>query len=150
MGIERYVLYLLAEDAYEALPLVWGGYEEAPTSRTVAHGHFAEVCVNGTPATMDVQDEDGLLAIVPMRYGGEVVAIIAVEQLLPHKEEWASIDSELFDVVSSLGATALVASGLCVEQRSPRSVLKSLLEPAGDKEALSVQADEGLVQGGER
>lgn len=131
VGVEQFVLYVASEEGQRMVPAAWHGYGACrPQPTTMADPVLADVCMTGMPSVNDLpRSSDGSpLAVVPLVYGGEVVAVITIERLLAHKQEWASVDHEMFKILSGLGATVLVAAGLMATGASPRSALKRLLE----------------------
>jgi hypothetical protein len=55
------------------------------------------------------------------------VGVIAIHKLLPHKRSWASVDRELFKLLSTQGAVALIAANLYAKEAGARAALHDVL-----------------------
>ena len=131
VGVERFVLYIVGDDDRELLPVAWQGYPNSPPEpKTIADTELASATATGIPVVVDppVVQGNRPLAVVPLTYASQLAAVIVIEQLLSHKQEWASVDHEMFKVLSTLGATVLVAAGLSAAVASPRKGLMTLLD----------------------
>ena len=91
-GIDRGRWAALPLDAPGVIGLV------ASTGETYT-GHNTKVHVAGR--------EEPLVACIPLKLDGEVIAVIALFSLLAQKERLEAIDYELFDLLGSHGASAL-------------------------------------------
>lgn len=52
------------------------------------------------------------LAVIPLLIGERVLGAITLVRLFPHKTSWAQVDQQLFQLLASHGASALVAAYL--------------------------------------
>jgi hypothetical protein len=77
-------------------------------------------------------------------FDSEVVGIIVISKLLPHKRNWVRVDEELFKLLSAHGATALIAANLYAKEVSPRAALKDVLSHLeGERLKQLVEAETG-------
>ena len=139
VGGERFALYLISADEGQALPLDSRGYEPGELGpMALADGPMADVVLTGTERVQDDpanRIEDVPLALVPLTVNGQTIAIIVLENLLPHKHAWASVDAELFRLLGTLGATALIAANLYSDAHTPGSALSTLKTKLDSKDA---------------
>lgn len=130
VGGERFALYLVSPEGGEAYPLDARGYAPGELQTIVlSDGPMVDVCMTGTERVQDdpANRIPGVpLAIVPLTVNGQTVAFIVLEELLPHKRAWASVDAELFRLLGTLGATALIAANLYTDAHTPGSALSTL------------------------
>lgn len=52
------------------------------------------------------------LAVIPLLIGDRILGAILVVKLFPHKSSWAQVDQQLFQLLTTHGASALVAAYL--------------------------------------
>lgn len=130
VGGERFALYLVSKDGGQAVPIDSRGFRpEELRSLSLREGPIGDVCLTGTERVQENPSNrlEGVpLAIVPLTVGGQTVAVIVLEELLPHKRSWASVDEELFRLLGTLGATALIAANLYSDAHTPGSALATL------------------------
>ncbi len=94
----------IAASEYESLS------EADALGRLIASG---ETKLYGQPASSDGLPP--LVACVPMKIDDEIVGGIVIFALLPHKQELADLDYELFDLLGSHAGTALYCTALHAE-----------------------------------
>lgn len=115
VGVGRHVMYFVDEVSSTAEPIAWSGHgDEVPCAVDPREGALAQAFESGTACIHDEGAGEPLeapLAVVPLVAGSQVVAIIVVEAFLPHKTRWASVDAEMLRVLSTVGATVLLACG---------------------------------------
>lgn len=136
VGAERFVVYVLSGDGKEAIPVGFEGIDEDQLSNVVVgEGSIGIVCASGISS---VRQGDPLgqgtleepLAILPMLVDGQTVGVIAILALLEQKHAWVQVDQELFHLLGSHAAAALLSAHLY--QKEP-DLLKAL---AGLSESL--------------
>jgi len=59
------------------------------------------------------------LAWLPLKINGRVTGVIAIRQLLPHKEGLEPVDFELFDLLANQAATSLLCTSLLAQAQVP-------------------------------
>jgi hypothetical protein len=79
-------------------------------------------------------------AIVPLTVADEVLAVIVVLELLPHKQRWETVDRELFKLLSRRAPVSLLAAAGRLPEQSPRGALAALegvlqSEPTAERSA---------------
>ena len=132
VGAQSFVVYIVSPDGKRGLPVGSRGQGDvaALPSVSVEEGIIGDVCLTGVPRVTDPQQprRDGEpLAILPLVFDTEVVGIIAISKLLPHKRSWARVDEELFKLLSAHGATALIAANMYAIEGGPRAALRDVI-----------------------
>jgi len=117
VGAEIYAIYLMDGDGTAAKPLACDGVELSALSPVVkGEGVVGEVMMTGIPKVSERWDEGGTLeaplAAVPIMVRDQAVGVIAVATVFEQKERWAAVDHELFKLLGSHAATALIAANL--------------------------------------
>ena len=140
VGAQSFVVYVVSEDGKRASPIGSRGRDKKTLQTLSAEeGSIGDVCLTGVArmfAPDDARDPDDPIALLPLVFDQEVVGIIAVDSLLPHKRSWARVDEELFKLLSAHGATALIAANLYEKQTGPRGALRDVFEHADDREQV--------------
>jgi hypothetical protein len=148
VGARVFVIYLVDEDGRRARPIDSRGVAPRPEPITLEDGMLANVCLTGLLRVR----EGGLadagaaphepLAAIPLVFDDEVVGVIAISQLLPHKRTWARVDHELFKLLSVHGAAALIAANLYENEAGPRLALRGVHEHLESKSDEASQVEE--------
>ncbi|HYJ07550.1 MAG TPA: GAF domain-containing protein [Polyangiaceae bacterium] len=133
VGAQSFVVYVVSPDGKRVSPIGSRGYgkDEHPPVLSAEEGPIGDVCLTGVArmfAPDDPREPGDPIALLPLSFDGEVIGIIAVDSLLPHKRSWARVDEELFKLLSVHGATALIAANLYEEQSSARASLSDVAE----------------------
>jgi hypothetical protein len=68
------------------------------------------------------------LAVIPLLIGDRILGAILVVKLFPHKSEWAQVDQQLFQLLTTHGASALVAAYLYQQHSDVPGALAELGE----------------------
>ncbi len=81
-------------------------------------GLIGRVAVEGRPYIAErrgyeeLQQDDDLIACIPLKLGDRVTGAVAIFSLLPQKPGLGSLDYELFDLLATHAAMALYCSGI--------------------------------------
>ncbi len=132
VGAEQFVIYLTNEENV-ARPVASDGFDPS-TLRAVRPGEGAvgEVLMTGVPKVMDRVSTGGTLeaplAAIPLMVRDKPVGAIAIVSLFRQKAVWAAVDRELFNLLGSHAATALIAANLYVDEDGPLSALRGVDE----------------------
>lgn len=129
IGAQRFVVYLANPDATRGIPVGSRGYDVTQLSSVaLEEGALGQVFLTGVPRVQDLPDtqSDAPIAVLPLGFDGQVIGVIAIYGLLPHKRAWAGVDRELFKLLSSQAAGALVAANLYAREPSPRAALRDV------------------------
>jgi len=129
VGAEIFAIYLLHDD--EGVPLASDGVTLADVPIvTPGEGAIGEVLMTGLPAIADAPQPGGSLdapvAAIPLLVRDEVVGAIAVATVFEQKSHWAAVDEELFKLLGSHAATALLSANLYSREQSPTEALDGL------------------------
>ncbi|HEX7481230.1 MAG TPA: GAF domain-containing protein [Polyangiales bacterium] len=130
VGAQEFVIYALSEDGRRALPIAFRrtGKKE-PLAVSAEDGPIADACLTGVARIADPMTpvrKGEPLAVVPLVFDVEVVGVISIHTLLPHKSAWEPVDHELFKLLSAHGATALIAANLFEREGNVRAALRDL------------------------
>ena len=134
VGAERFVMYLLERDGKTARPIAFEGIPAAELAEvTVGEGAIGKVCASGVSQVKQGEPlGDGTLAeplaVLPMQVDSQTVGAIAIVSLLEQKSAWAQVDQELFHLLGSHAATALLAANLYSKQPDVLAALEGLFE----------------------
>ncbi|HKP59175.1 MAG TPA: GAF domain-containing protein [Polyangiales bacterium] len=133
VGAQSFVVYVVSADGKKVLPIGSRGKDKTKILPVLSaeEGPIGDVCLTGVPRTFspdDPRDPGDPIALLPLIFDSEVVGVIAVDSLLPHKRSWARVDEELFKLLSAHGATALIAANLYEKQAGPRAALHDVFE----------------------
>jgi hypothetical protein len=118
VGAECFVIYIISDSGQRALPVGSEGIAEAELSPIrVGEGAIGGVCATGHS---NVKQGDPLgvgtladpLAVIPMLVDGHTAGVIAIVRLLEQKQAWVQVDQELFHLLGSHAASALLAAHL--------------------------------------
>lgn len=134
VGAERFCIYVLNDDGTLAVPVGSEGILESELSPVVVgQGAVGSVCATGVSS---VRQGDPLgagtveqpLAVLPMQVDGQTVGVISIVALLEQKHAWVQVDQELFHLLGSHAAAALLAARLYQRQPDLLSALAGLGE----------------------
>jgi hypothetical protein len=154
VGAQAFVVYVVSQDGKRINPVGSRGKDPSKlVPLSAEEGPIGDVCLTGVPrvfAPDDVREPGDWIALLPLIFDQEVVGVIAVESLLPHKRSWARVDDELFKLLSAHGATALIAANLFVKSAGPRAALSDLSEHMEDRNSLRHSAAVDAKAGADR
>jgi hypothetical protein len=109
------------EGELERLSLVAGQglAEDMPSAVPFGAGVIGRAAAGGStlvvgPGEAALPHETGITACVPLKVGGRVTGAIAIFRLLGHKAGLEELDYELFELLGTHAATALVSSRLAL------------------------------------
>ncbi|MBN2341126.1 MAG: GAF domain-containing protein [Deltaproteobacteria bacterium] len=68
-------------------------------------------------------DKDTPVACIPLLFGGDVVGVIVVYELLEQKDKFVNVDYELFRLLAEHAASAIIGSGLYARTDSVAAAL---------------------------
>ncbi len=143
VGAQSFVIYLLSPDGKLARAVGSRGMNGRELGEvSTEDGPIADVCLTGVarvsdPATHSASEP---LAIMPLSFEDEVIGVICIEKLLPHKRRWESVDHELFKLLCAHGATALIAANLFEREGNVRAALRDVHENLDEGEREPVRA----------
>jgi hypothetical protein len=147
VGAQSFVVYIVTPDGKRAIPVGSRGQGHVNTLPTmsVEDGAIGDVCLTGVARIADpMQPRSGgePIAILPLTFDSEVVGIIVISKLLPHKRGWVRVDEELFKLLSAHGATALIAANLYAKELGPRAALHDVVaQIEGERQRQLVEAE---------
>ncbi len=130
VGARSFAVYLIDGGGEDLGPILAEGCDLAKLPKiALGEGPVGKAFLTGE---IRVEHEPGRarrtiqspLACVPMRIGGSVVGVIVVFQLLEQKEKWQPVDHELFKLLGSNAATALVGARLYSQAKGHRVTLE--------------------------
>jgi GAF domain-containing protein len=132
VGAERFCVYVLSDDGTHAVPVGSEGlleHELVPVR--VGEGAVGTVCATGTSIVRqgDPLGEGSVqepLAVLPMQVDGHTVGVISIVALLEQKHAWVQVDQELFHLLGSHAASALLAAHLYQKEPDLLSALAGL------------------------
>jgi GAF domain len=134
VGAEAFVVYIVDPDGKHAQAV---GSEGVPEDQLgpvqLGAGKVGEALATGI-ASMHTQKPlgrmtlDDPLAVIPLQADGRCVGAIAILSLLAQKTAWANVDQELFHLLGTHAATALIAASLYSRTSGPASSLGGLRE----------------------
>ncbi len=131
VGAEKFVIYLLDAEAQVARPVAFDGYEPGALE-PVRHGEGAigEVFMTGVARVHDAVGPNGSLenpiAVIPLMVRDKAVGAIAIVSLFTQKAVWAAVDRELFHLLGTHAATALIAGNLYADATGPLEALRGV------------------------
>ena len=118
VGAECFVVYIVDEQTQTALPIGSEGIAESEVGPIrVGEGAIGTVCATGQSSVkqgdpLGVGTLEEPLAVIPMLVDGHTVGVIAIARLLEQKQAWVQVDQELFHLLGSHAAAALLAAHL--------------------------------------
>lgn len=128
LGAERYALYL-CPDGKRALAAAWEEMDPPPEV-VVGEGAIGEAMATGVALVgSDVRRVGTLerpLVVIPLSVKGEHVGAIVILTTFEQKERWAAVDRELFNLLGTHAAIALLSAGLFARAGDVRSAALSL------------------------
>lgn len=132
IGAHGFVIYVVDASGGCAVPVGFEGLpEESVRPVPLGEGIVGEVCTTGIERIRERFDEGGLedpVAVLPLMAEGRPMGAIAIASMLEQKKEWASVDRELFKLLSAHGGSALIAANLYAAVWSPEAALEGILE----------------------
>jgi transcriptional regulator with GAF, ATPase, and Fis domain len=130
VGARAFAIYVVDVEGKLARPVVARGQSSEAVS--LDDGPISDVCLTGVAkireGVLEGGHASGALALVPLKVEDEVVGVIEITQLLPHKQGFAHVDHELFKLLSRHGAAALIAANLYENEATPRHALRGVHE----------------------
>lgn len=116
VGAEAFVIYLVYEAGGPAQPVACDGYEEGELAPiALGEGVIGEVLMTGVPRVSNAGGRGTLeapIAVIPLMVRDQALGAIAITSIFEQKPEWAPVDHELFKLLGSHAATALIAANL--------------------------------------
>lgn len=150
VGGQSFVFYLVTADGRRAIPVSAQGKLPAPLGPiTLEDGPLADACLTGVPRIHEPDAPRAAgepIAILPLQFGSQVVAMFALYELLPHKRAFEKVDRELFKLLAVQGAAALIAANLYAKEGGPRAALHDVLmnlEAERHKQLVAADSDAG-------
>jgi GAF domain-containing protein len=154
VGAQSFVVYVLSAEGKRVLPIGSRGRDTTKlVSLSAEEGPIGDVCLTGVPRVFspdDPREPTEPIALLPLVFEQEVVGVIAVDSLLPHKRNWARVDDELFKLLSAHGATALIAANLYEKSGGPRAALSDVGDHMDDRNSLRHSPSMDAKAGAER
>lgn len=132
VGAERFAVYVLSDDGTHAIPVGSEGIlENELVPVRVGEGAIGSVCASGTSSVrqgdpLGQGTLDDPLAVLPMLVDGQTVGVIAIVGLLEQKHAWVQVDQELFHLLGSHAAAALLSAHLYQKEPDLLSALAGL------------------------
>lgn len=131
VGAEAFAIYLMGPEGGAARPIAQDGFDVGVLAPVLpGEGAIGEVLMTGVPRVHDRVDVGGTLespiAVIPLMVRDRAVGAIAIVSLFRQKDVWAAVDRELFNLLGSHAATALIAANLYAEAESPLAALRGV------------------------
>ena len=126
VGGKEFAIYLL-DPRQKVLRRVTGsGVLKHPETVALGDGHLGRVAAAGRPFYLETLGErerspETPLAVIPLRSESESIGIIAIWQLLPHKNGFTPIDHQLLELVAEHAPTALKSAHLHQKSKGARA-----------------------------
>lgn len=157
VGAERFALFLLDEHGERLRPAVAEGIDVAALADVVpGEGPVGEAFLTGIVSMHpgDPADDPGAMgaprggqpipmACIPLRLDHEGLGVLAIYGLLAQKRDFTRLDRELFTMLQSHAATALVAANL--HARNPDFALTGLAAGSWPRTRLERTATGSLI-----
>lgn len=134
VGAECFVIYVLSDDGKRAIPVGSEGVLEADLQEIyVGEGAIGAVCASGQSSVrqgspLGEGTIQSPLAVIPMLADGQTVGVISILRLLEQKQAWVQVDQELFHLLGTHAAAALLAAHLYSKETDLLSALAGLGE----------------------
>jgi nitrate/nitrite-specific signal transduction histidine kinase len=133
VGVDGFVLYLGAPDGRAVAVAARGLADDQLTPRRTTDAPLAEVFARKAPVVLELSplpkgSLEQPLAVVPLKLGERIIGAIVVTSLFAHKTSWAPVDHQLFYLLSSHAASALLAAYLLQRQSDLLATLAGLGE----------------------
>jgi GAF domain-containing protein len=112
-------------------------------------GVIGDVCLTGVARVLEPEQQRNPhepIAVLPLLFASEVVGVIVVHRMLEHKRGFLRVDRELFKLLATQGATALIAANLYAKEAGPRAALHDIvfhLETERLRQLTDVESDRG-------
>ncbi|MDW8247265.1 MAG: GAF domain-containing protein [Sandaracinaceae bacterium] len=115
VGANAFCFYRCDTDFRRVYPFYHVGQLECSPVE-VGEGVIGTVLATGMmhlrePIEFKSSQEDPI-AVIPLRYGSELIGAIVIFGMLPQKQEWTFIDRQLLELLGNHGGTALLAASL--------------------------------------
>jgi len=131
VGAEVFAIYLVRGEQTVALASDGVALKDVPVV-TRGEGPVGETLITGLPEIADTPQPGGTLdapiAIIPLLVRDAIVGAIAIATVFEQKPQWAAVDEELFKLLGSHAATALISANLYSREKSPAEALDGLRE----------------------
>jgi len=131
VGAETYAIYLLSQDRTKAHPIGSDGVDlDAVPPIVPGEGLVGEVLMTGvariSAAPQPAGTLDAPIAALPLMLRDQPVGAIAIASVFEQKSQWQALDHELFSLLTSHAATALIAANLYASAPGPLPALDGL------------------------
>lgn len=145
VGAEAFRVFLMDDRTAQMHVATQEGYPPGHASAPVVPGTgiLGNVAGKGEPyfspagQTGQGDEEDQLIAAVPLKVSERIIGLISVERLLPHKPMLEAVDYELFSVLADHAAMALFSCKLYAESEATLRTLRSALKRAVEDKAAA-------------
>ena len=122
-----------SEVSIASLPIASDGVPEHELGTILpGEGPIGEVLMTCVPRVADRIAERGSfespLAVIPLMLRDKALGAIAIATVFRQKDVWAPVDHELFKLLGSHAAAALVAANLYSTQEGPLAALRGVHE----------------------
>ncbi|MFK7990566.1 MAG: GAF domain-containing protein [Sandaracinaceae bacterium] len=133
VGAEAWVIYLRDQPGGAAHPVSFDGFEaDALAPLEPGEGVLGDLLITGIARVADVLTTPGSLddpkAAIPLMARDEAVGVIAITSVFEQKEVWEAVDHELFKLLGSHAALALIAAKLYAARDGAFDALSGLLD----------------------
>ena len=136
VGAEIFSIMLLDEKTKELVVVASEGLEEGDQKRVpLDKGAIGEVATTGEPFFEDLSesgerevDFDKPIACVPLKFREEVIGVISINKLFVQKENFTSVDYDLFSLLAQHASTAIFSSKLYSQSERKLSTIQGFLD----------------------
>ncbi len=120
VGGKEFAIYLLDPRQKLLRRVTGGGSGKHPETVALGEGHLGRAAMDGRPFYRETSaaGADAPLAVIPLRSETESIGIIAIWQLLPHKDGFTPVDHQLLELVAEHAPTALKSAHLHQKSRA--------------------------------
>jgi hypothetical protein len=125
VGGKEFAIYLLDPRQKVLRRVTGGGTVKHPETVALGDGHLGRVASAGRPFYFETMGErerpsEIPLAVIPLLSESESIGIIAIWQLLPHKNGFTPVDHQLLELVAEHAPAALKSAHLHQVSRGAR------------------------------
>jgi hypothetical protein len=125
IGGKEFGIYLLDPRQKLLRRVTGGGSGKHPETVPLGDGHLGRVAAEGRPFYREKSGAaagmaDAPLAAIPLRSEADTIGIIAIWQLLPHKNGFTPVDHQLLELVAEHAPAALKSAHLYQRSRGGR------------------------------
>jgi transcriptional regulator with GAF, ATPase, and Fis domain len=136
VGAEIFSIMLLDEKTKELVVVASEGVDTEEQKRVaLGKGSIGEVATTGEPFFEDLSapgereaEFEKPIACVPLKFREEVIGVISINKLFVQKENFTSVDYDLFSLLAQHASTAIFSSKLYSQSERKLSTIQGFLD----------------------